>query len=85
VPKREDTSPDKPLMKIGELARRSGLTRQMISSYCMYGLIKEAARTPKGHRLFDEKAVRLLRLIRGLVKSGYTLRDIRETFIRDKL
>jgi len=85
VPKRESTSPDTPLMKIGELARRSGLTRQMISSYCMYGLIKEATRTPKGHRLFDEKALRLLSLIRGLLKSGYTLRDIRETFIRDKL
>lgn len=73
------------LMKIGELARRSGLSRQMISSYCMYGLVKEADRTPSGHRLFDDKALKLLRLIRQLVDSGYTLRDIRETFIRDKL
>jgi len=85
VPKHVDTSSNMPLMKIGELARRSGLTRQMISSYCMYGLVKEAMRTPKGHRLFDEKALKLLGLIRDLLKSGYTLRDIRDTFIRDKL
>ena len=78
-------SDDQGLMKIGDVARRSGLSRQMISSYCMYGLIREAARTPKGHRLFDEKVLRRLRLIRGLVEHGYTLRDIREIFIRDRL
>ena len=71
-------------MKIADLVARSGLTKQMIASYCMYGLLHEAARTPKGHRLFDEKAVRRLRTIRVLVKHGYTLRDIREIFIKDK-
>lgn len=72
------------LMKIGEVARRSGLSRQMISSYCMYGLIHEAARTPAGHRLFDEKVLSRLRLIRELVGHGYTLREIREIFLRGR-
>ena len=79
-----DSKRVKPLMKIGEVARRSGLTRQMIASYCIYGLVREADRTPKGHRLFDEKVLRRLKLIRGLVHHGYTLRDIRETFLRER-
>ena len=75
------------LMKIGELARKSGVSRQMVSTWCMYGLIREAARTPKGHRLFDEKALRRVQLIRDMLKQkdGYTLREIREIFIRDRL
>jgi MerR family transcriptional regulator, copper efflux regulator len=71
-------------MKTGELVRRSGLTRQMVSSYCMYGLIHEAVRTPGGHRLFDVKTITRLKLIRQLLAHGYTLRDIREIFLRGK-
>lgn len=77
--------PDKPLIKIGEVCRLSGLSRQMVSSYCMYGLIREAARTPAGHRLFDSRVLGRLKLIRQLVNHGYTLREIREIFIRDRL
>ena len=77
-------SQGKPLIKISELARRSGLSRQMIASYCMYGLLQETARTPAGHRLFDQKAVTRLKLIRDLLGHGYTLRDIREIFLRGK-
>lgn len=78
---------EEPLMKIGELARRAGVSPQVVGSYCMYGLIKEAARTPKGHRLFDQKVLRRLKLIHQMVrqKDGYTLREIREIFIRDRL
>ena len=74
----------KPLMKMAELTQRSGLTRQMIASYCMYGLLHETLRTPKGHRLFDEKALTRLKIIRDLLKHGYTLRDIREIFLKGK-
>jgi DNA-binding transcriptional MerR regulator len=74
-------------MKIGDLARRAGVSPQVISSYCMFGLVKEAARTPKGHRLFDEKTLRRVKLIHEMSrqKDGYTLREIREIFIRDRL
>ena len=71
-------------MKIGEVCRRSGLSRQMVSSYCMYGLIREADRTDGGHRLFDQKVLVRLKLIRDLLSHGYTLREIREIYIRDK-
>ena len=56
----------------------------MVSSYCMYGLIREAGRTPGGHRLFDADVITRLKLIRELLAHGYTLRDIREIFLRNK-
>jgi MerR family copper efflux transcriptional regulator len=72
------------LYRIGELAERAGVSRQVVSTYCMYGLLKESARTPGGQRLFDESAARRIRLIHDL-KRRYTLREIREIFIRDRL
>jgi len=72
------------LYRIGELAERAGVSRQVVSTYCMLGLIREVARTPGGQRLFDDRTVRRLRLIQDL-KRRYTLREIREIFIRDRL
>ena len=72
------------LYRIGDLAEMAGVSRSVISAYCMYGLIAEAARTPGDQRLFDESAVRRIHLIQDL-KRRYTLREIREIFIRDRL
>ena len=68
------------LFKSGELARHAGVSRQVVHEYAQLGLIQPARKTPGGHRLFDEAALRRLILIRDLVESGYTLRDIRTTF-----
>ena len=70
--------------RIGDLAELAGVSRSIISAYCMYGLLAEVARTPGGQRLFDESAIRRIRLIRDL-KRRYTLREIRRIFIRDRL
>jgi DNA-binding transcriptional MerR regulator len=72
------------LYRISDLAERAGVSRQVVSTYCMYGLLKESARTPGGQRLFEQSAVRRIRLIQDL-KRRYTLREIREIFIRDRL
>jgi len=71
------------LYRIGELAERAGVSRSLIGAYCMYGLLVEAERTPGGQRLFDESAVRRIGLIRSL-KRRYTLRQIREIFLRER-
>jgi len=73
-----------PLFRLGQLAAKAGVSRQVAGTYCMYGLIAETARTRGGQRLFSESAVRRIRLIRDL-KRRYTLRQIREIFIRDRL
>lgn len=79
----EGAAPAEP-MRIGEVARRSGLSREVINSYVMFGLVHETERTPSGQRLFGPEVLRRLRMIGLLKKRGYTLRDIREIFIKDK-
>jgi len=71
------------LYRIGELAEKAGVSRQVVSTYCMYGLISEADRTPGGQRLFDESVARRIQLIQDL-KRRYTLREIGEIFMRDR-
>jgi MerR family copper efflux transcriptional regulator len=71
------------LYRIGEVAEKAGVSRQVISTYCMLGLLAEVARTSGGQRLFDEATVRRIRLIQDL-KHRYTLREIREIFLRDR-
>jgi DNA-binding transcriptional MerR regulator len=72
------------LFKTAELVKRSGLTRQIIYEYITYGLIKEEAKTEAGHRLFSEKTLRQINLIRNLAEHGYSLREVREIFIEGR-
>lgn len=76
-------APKPRLLKTGELIARSGLSRQVIYTYVTMGLIREADRTPAGHKLFHERTLTHIRLIRNLNEGGYTLRDIKEIFFRD--
>jgi len=71
------------LVKAGEVARRTGLTRQALHVYVNMGLLKPAGMTKGGQRLFDETAVERVELIRRLCGTGYTLRDIKEIFLKD--
>ena len=68
-------------MKVGAAARAAGVSVQVMQTWLMLGLIRESARTSGGHRLFDQDAVRRVKLIRRLNQSGYPLRDIREIFL----
>ena len=70
------------LLKTGEVAERAGVSRQIIHIYTTMGLIKEERRTQAGHRLFNEKVLKRIEMIRELVRTGYTLRDVKEIFIK---
>lgn len=72
------------LLKSGEAAKRAGVSRQVVHEYTLLGLIRPAGRTPGGHRLYEATVVRRIQLIRDLVESGYTLRDIRTTFFSSR-
>jgi DNA-binding transcriptional MerR regulator len=65
------------LYKIGEVMRYSGLTRQTIHNYTLFGLLTEAERTDSGHRLYDERVFERIERIRNLKGEGRTLKDIR--------
>jgi DNA-binding transcriptional MerR regulator len=64
------------LYKIGEVMRYTGLTRQTIHNYTVFGLITEAERTESGHRLYNEKVFARIERIRKLKEKGKSLREI---------
>ena len=74
---------DENLIKVGELARRTDLTRQALHTYVQLGLLIPARSTVGGQRLFDQKAEERVNLIRKLSASGYSLKDIRDIFLKD--
>ena len=70
--------PPKKLYKIGEVMRYTGLSRQTIHNYTMFGLLTEAERTEGGHRLYDEDVFARVARILELRDSGKTLKEIRQ-------
>ena len=65
------------LFRIGEVMRFSGLSRQTLHNYTVFGLIREEERTAAGYRLYGEEVFQRLRRVREL-QPGKTLREIRE-------
>ena len=75
---------DKPLLRISQAARAAGVSKQTVEYYLMLGLIRPIRRVGKCGRYFDKKLVQRIRLIRKLNETGYTLRSIRETYLRNR-
>ena len=71
-------------MKTGELIKQSGLSRHTIYTYITMGLIKPTQMTPSGQNLFNNEVIKRLGLIHSMNESGYTLRDLKEIFFRDR-
>lgn len=63
-------------MKIGEVARRSGVADSTIRYYERIGLLESMPRTAY-HREYDESVVRQLALIKALQRAGLSLDEIR--------
>jgi DNA-binding transcriptional MerR regulator len=72
------------LMRISAAAEAAGVSRQTVEYYIMLGLVSPIRRSGQRGRLFDDEIVKRIRLIRRLNEEGYTLRDIRETYLRRK-
>jgi len=69
------------LMLVGPAAKKAGVSRQSLQYYLMLGLLEPKEVTDTGRRLFDEKSVERIKLIKRLNDSGYPLRAIRELFL----
>jgi DNA-binding transcriptional MerR regulator len=50
----------------------------------MVGLLEPTKVTSSGRRLFDEKSIERVKLIKKLNDSGYPLRAIRELFLEGR-
>ena len=77
-------SPEKPLMRISQAARQAKVSKQTVEYYIMLGLVAPIRPADKRGRYFDSKLVRRIKLIRQLNESGYTLRAIRETYLKSR-
>jgi len=74
--------PSEELMRISAAAEAADVSRQTVEYYILLGLIHPIRRKGQRARLFDDELVRRIRLIRRMNEEGYTLRDIRETYLR---
>ena len=74
----------KKLLSIGPAAKKAGISRQSLQYYLMMGLLDATEVTKTGRRLFDEKSLQRMKLIKKLNKSGYPLRAIRELFLEGR-
>ena len=72
------------LTSVGAAAKKAGISRQSLQYYLMVALLEPTETTPTGRRLFDEKAIERIKLIKKLNDSGYPLRAIRELFLEGR-
>ena len=73
------------LIAIGQTAKKAGISRQSLQYYLMVGLLSPTEITSTGRRMFDEKAIERIKLIKKLNDSGYPLRAIRELFLQGRI
>jgi DNA-binding transcriptional MerR regulator len=64
------------LLKIGELAKRTGLTVRALHHYDDIGLLKPSARSDAGYRLYNQADIARLHRIQALRRFGLSLADI---------
>jgi DNA-binding transcriptional MerR regulator len=66
------------VFRIGELARRTGVSVRTLHHYDAIGLLRPSQRSESGHRLYDGEDVGRLQQIRSLRALGLSLEEIRE-------
>jgi DNA-binding transcriptional MerR regulator len=66
------------LLRIGELAEASGVTRDALRYYERQGLLPDSHRTSGGFREYDAAALDRIRFIKQAQAHGLTLREIRD-------
>lgn len=64
------------LLKVGELARRTGLTVRALHHYDSIGLLTPSVRSDSGYRLYNQADVAQLYRIRALQRLGFGLAEI---------
>jgi DNA-binding transcriptional MerR regulator len=70
-------------MKIGELAKRTGLSTSAIRFYESKGLLKVVDRSSNNYRDYPPEAVALLAIISNAQQTGFTLDEIRSILPAD--
>jgi len=66
------------LLKIGQLAARSGLTARNLRFYADAGVFGDLPRSPKGYRLFPPEAIQWVRILKASQAAGFSLDEVQE-------
>src|SRR5437660_8357144 len=69
-------------LKVGELAKRTGLTVRALHHYDEIGLLKPSLHTEAGHRLYTAGDVARLQQVLSLRQLGFSLEEVRECLQR---
>lgn len=64
-------------LRIGELARRSGVKLETIRYYERIGMVAGPPRTEHGYRIYSQDDVRAFAFVRRAREAGFTLADVR--------
>lgn len=64
------------MLKIGEIARKTGLTAHTLRFYEKHGLIGASHRSEAGYRLYNKDDIRKAEFIRSARNIGFSLEDI---------
>ena len=64
-------------MRIGELARRAGVSVQAIRFYERRRLMRTPRRTPAGYRIYSEQDLESVTVIKKMQRFGFKLAEIR--------
>lgn len=64
------------MLRIGQLASRSGLTARNLRFYADGGVFGDLPRSQKGYRLFPPEAIQWVRILRAAQAAGFTLEEV---------
>ncbi len=73
-----ESTPARPLLQIGEIARITGFSTKTLRYYEEVGLVKPTTRTEGGYRLYGESELAQLEFIKRAKLIGLTLTEIKE-------
>lgn len=71
-------------MRVGELAKRSGISASTLRYYEKLGLLRRASRNASGYREYTKEALDQLALIQRAKELGFSLREIRGLLARPR-
>jgi len=66
------------LLRIGEVAKQTGVSIETLRYYEKQGLVDSPSRTDAGYRLYGERAVQQIEFIISAKNLGFSLKDIQE-------
>ena len=69
-------------LKVGELAKRTGLTVRTLHHYDEIGLLRPSLHTESGHRLYTAGDVARLQQVLSLRQLGFALEEVRDCLDR---